>query len=75
MKKLLTITLALSLLCATFLFVPASATEEDEIIDWNTVDWENFDFSYLWNGEFASQRLESWNHWMLNEASLERLVE
>jgi len=69
MKKLLTITLALSLLCATLLFVPASATAEDEIIDWDTVDWENINFDRLNDDE-----LRSLQDWLKNEASAEDLV-
>lgn len=69
MKKLLTITLVLSLLCATLLFVPASATEEDEIIDWNTVDWEDIHFDYL-----NSDQLYSLQEWLKNEASAEGLI-
>ena len=78
MKKLLTITLSLSLLCATLLFVPASATEEDAIIDWNTVDWDTFnllEYCESDNGDTDWIRLDSWSSWMKNEATLEQLME
>lgn len=51
-------------------------TEEDEIVDWNTVEWETFDLGeYCSDVDVGMARFDSWCAWLENEATLEQLME
>lgn len=78
MKKMLVSILILALSCTMLLCIPVSATDGDDyLMDWNSVDWENFSFGdYFNNPDYDFfYLLDDWSSWMENEASLEKLVE
>ena len=76
MEKVLLGILFFSLLYIGLLFLPASATEEDEIVNWNTIEWETFDLSeYCSDADVGMARFDSWCAWLENEATPEQLME